>query len=145
MKKLIVLSLFLVSQAVLAKGGFTAQAQHYLKTGEILKLTFVSDLSKEWLMESLREINSSPTLVEEARNLVEAEHGAEKLPYLEHMLKAQEVADTLGIELDIHVLTIAQMINYQTASKKDVEDARDEVIRHQTRSVTDKDRFKAFD
>ena len=126
MNFLIVLSLFLVSQAVLAKGSLSSTAKYYLSSGKIFKIN--AFLSKEGRMESLKEINSSPTLTEEARNLVEAEHGAEKLPYLEHMLKAQEVADTLGTDLDINVFTVATIINYQTASKKDAEDARDKVI-----------------
>ena len=155
MNFLIVLSLFLMSQAVLAKGSvakvtLSSTAKNHLSSGQMFNIKLYSSFDKEWRMKVLREINSSPAFQEEARVLVETEHGAEKLPYLEHILKAQEVADTLDVELDMNVLMIAQMINHQTkgtdlATKEDLENARDEVIRHQTRRITDKDRFKAFD
>lgn len=145
MNFLIVLSLFLVSQGGLANG-LSSTTRYYLSSGKIFKIPRY----KLARVESFKEINSSPTLLEEARNLVEAEHGAERLLYLEHIMKAQEVADILDTELDTNVLTVAQMINHQTkvaelATKEDLESVRDEIIQHQTRRITDKDRFKAFD
>ena len=108
MKFLIILSLFLASQVVLANGSLSSATRYYLKSGKILKVPQY----KEARVESLKEINSSPTLLEEARNLVEAEHGAESLTLLENILKAQEVADALDIELDANVFAVAQIINY---------------------------------
>ena len=135
MNFLIILSLFLASHAVLANG-LSSTTKYYLRSGKIFKIPRY----KEARVESFKEINSSPTLLEEARNLVEAEHGAEKLPYLEHILKAQEVADTLDTELDINVLIVAQMLNHQTtgtelATKEDLEKVGDEVTKEQASRV----------
>lgn len=149
MNFLIVLSLFLVSQTVFAKRllnvkkipSLSAVTEHYLRSGQIFKLTFYADISKEWQVESLREINNSPILLEKARFLVEAEHGSEKFPHLEHMLKAQKIADTLDIDLHEMIFANAKMLGidmhaiiFDRASKKeDLESAFDKIMQHLTR------------
>ena len=102
-------------------------ARHYLESGKIFKLTFRANISKEWHAESLREINSSPTYLEEAYEIVETEHGKKKLPYLESMLKAQKVVDTLGVELDIHVFVFVHVINNLTKGNN-IEKMSDRII-----------------
>ena len=133
MRLLVVLSLLLVSRGVVANKSLSPLTKVYLKTGEIFKINLKFQNDKEWRMESLREINKSPSLLEEARNLVEAEHGAEKLPYLEYVLKYQEVADTLGTKPDMKIFTAAYLIkqmamNSNFATKEDLENVYDEII-----------------
>ena len=136
MKILTVLSLFLVSQAVLAKGSLSSLTKNYLKSGDLLKL----NVTGEWRADLLREINNSPTLFKEASNIVVAEHGEDKLPYFKHMLKVQEVADLLGVEdggeISLKTFTIAYLINHLATSsnlvpEEDLEKLVNKVIEEQ--------------
>ena len=145
MNFLIVLSLFLASQAVVAKGSLSSLTKNYLRKGDLLKL----NVTGAWRADVIREINSSPTLLEEARNIVLAEHGEDKLLYFEHILKVQQVADLLGIEdsgeISLKTFTIAYLINHMAmssnlATKEYLEKESDEVTEEQRSRVL----LKAF-
>lgn len=107
MKFLVILGLFLSQQTVFAGGLLSQSTKHLLKSGSIFKLqlpfygkaapgTVASDQ-----LSALAEINSSPELIEEARSVVEVEHGADMLNSLEELLEFKRVAESLGVELSI--------------------------------------------
>ena len=127
---LTVLSLFLVSQVGMAKiscgfcKGLSQITTNSLRSGPIFKLGTSSptDRTTKTLSQiseislSLREINNASELVKkQARNIVATEHGDHKLYYFDQMLKAQEVADILGVDLDINSVPVALL-----ASQRDI-------------------------
>ena len=109
MKFLVIICLFLTSQAVFAKAlalPLTDGTRHLLKTGLLFKLdnTFSNGKGDEALIrrDAFREINLLPKRTEEARKLVRAEHGIRALIMFNKLLKFQKAADSL-LELDVEL------------------------------------------
>lgn len=118
MKFLVILGFLLVSQTVLAKSSLSSSIRASLHNSLFFRLDLLfsgSSTSKtliaasESRLSKLKEINSSPTLVEEAQSLVLQEHDEETLTVFNSMLGLQQTADKLGIELkpDLDTTTIA--------------------------------------
>lgn len=112
MKFLLVLGLFLAQQTVFAGGSLSQSTRFLLKSGHIFELELmhagkpVAGRYRKFLdtrnrLLALSKINSSPALIEEAQNLVEATHGADKVVHLNSLLGLVSTADSLGIELNL--------------------------------------------
>ena len=92
MKFLVILGLFLASQAVLAKG-LSNQTKNLLKNPDFFKLSLVfnSRDSASLRALTLREINRSPALIEDGS-------APENLTYLNSLLYIEKAAHSLGLE-----------------------------------------------
>ena len=126
MKCLVVLSLLLLTQAVFATSpqslSLSSTAKHFLKEGSLFKLELL--FAKEIFSRSphstirqrlsvLKEIGSSPVLEEEARNLVLVEHGEQKVETLNQLIKIQNIADSLEVDINLSTAFIIQMAMIQ--------------------------------
>ena len=136
MKFLVILGLLLLQQSLFAKGTLSRSTRYLLESGEIFKLellkagiepgNYSSVLGTRSRLEALREINSSPELLKEAQSIVKAEHGTEKLNYLDNLLSFELAADSLGVELNLNtalVVLVAWSDRYAT------KDDLDEVVK----------------
>ena len=112
MNIVIMLVVLLAQQAVWANGTLTNKTRYLLKTGLLFKLgspitnfTKIDDIGRRTddieRRTSLREIYRVSDRVDEARKIVEAEHGAEELKIFNYILKLQEAADSLGVDIDL--------------------------------------------
>ena len=120
----IMLVVLLAQQAVWANGTLTHKTRHLLKTGLLFKLekTITTDVyPREHYVETikqmdaierrvaLREIYLKPNGVNQAREIVETEHGAEELNNFNYMLKLQEEADLLGVDVDLKTAMVIRI------------------------------------
>ena len=117
MNILVMLVVLLAQQAVLANGALTQRTKHLLKTGLLFKLektttdfglhadaSFREAIKKIDAIErrvALREIYRVSARTDEAREIVAVEHGAEELKIFNYILKLQEAADSLGVDIDL--------------------------------------------
>ena len=83
-------------------------AKHHLSSGKIFKLLQGGN-NKKLRIQTLKELNESHSAMEEARYIVREEHGDEGIFYLNQMLKAQKLADLLGVEVDASILILAHL------------------------------------
>ena len=105
-----------VSQLAYAKGQLTRTTRHLLKSGGIFKLelrpagkTFTGTATHARLA-ALREINGSPSLTEEALSIVATEHGEVAHKRLKRLLKFEDTADSLGVELNLNTAPVVQVV-----------------------------------
>lgn len=134
MKFLVILGLLLLQQTLSAKSTLSRSTSYLLESGKIFQLELLKAgkepgrharvLDTRSRLEALREINSSPELLKEAQSIVKAEHGTEKLNYLDNLLGFERTADSLGVELNLNtalVVLVAWSDRY--ATKDDLDEA----------------------
>ena len=107
----------MVSQIVSANASLSHTTKTLLKTKTLLGIGQLASGDIQRLA-PLKEIIKSPALIEEARKIVEEEHGVEKLTYLNQLLRYQQVADSLGVELKLDEALIIQLaVNSQSVTE----------------------------
>ena len=106
-----------VAQTARAGGLMSKSTRHVLESGSIFKLDFellgkAHDPYRSTLHQNdvynenrdrfsaLREINNNSALAAEARRIIEAHHGADKLRILDNLLEFDRAAESLDIELN---------------------------------------------
>ena len=105
-----------VSQLAYAKGQLTRTTRHLLKSGEIFKLELrpsgktYTGSGTQIRLSALSEINSSPSLTEEALGIVATEHGEDTLKRLKRLLKFEDTAASLGVELNLNTAPVVQVV-----------------------------------
>ena len=119
--------LVLLAQQAVWANGLTSKTRQLLKTGLLFKLEkpITSSVAENDTRERravLREIYLSSDRVNRAREIVEAEHGVERLNDFNYLLKLQEVADSLVEDVE-YVAKLADSlgVKVERVTKDDVE------------------------
>ena len=134
MNILIMLLVLFAQQAVWANGTTLSRStRHLLKTGLLFNLekpitnTREGDATARSI--AFMEIYRLSDRVDEAREIVEAEHGVEALDDLNYLLKLQEVADSLDVEIDFKTAMVIRiaMRAKEYVTKDDLVEFRKEI------------------
>ena len=110
MKFLVILVLFLASQAVLAKG-LSQRTQRVLEEGSLFDFKWLLNGALHRVESvALREINSSPEFFEEAFRIVEANHEPNKSIYLKNLLEIERKTHSLGLDFTVETIALSVLI-----------------------------------